>query len=137
MLCCTLTRCGSGYLRYEAARDINLAALRYVAEAVRIILFALRYTTTRRGFLATRMALRIGAAQSKFNHPSLLNGREILSSGRGAKILNLIAHAEDGFALRRITAHKFYLTARKFHGAYFALKFRRRFAADTERSINF
>lgn len=27
--------------------------------------------------------------------------------------------------------------ARKFHGAYFALKFRRRFAADTARSINF
>ena len=117
MLCCTLTRCGSGYLRYEAARDVNLAALHYVAEAVRIILFALRYTTTRRGFLATRMALRIGAAQSKFNHPSLLTGREILSSGRGANILNLIAHAEDGFALSRITAHKFYLTARKFHGA--------------------
>lgn len=27
--------------------------------------------------------LRSGAAQSKFNHPPLLNGREILSSGRG------------------------------------------------------
>lgn len=39
-----------GYLRYAAARDVNLAVLRYVAEAVRIRLFALRYTTTRRGF---------------------------------------------------------------------------------------
>ena len=74
----------------------------------------------------------------KFNHSPLLNGRKILSSGRGAKILNLIAHAADGFApRRRIAAHKFYFAARKFHGAYFALKFRRRFAADTERSINF
>lgn len=43
-----------------------MAALRYVAEAVRIRLLALRYTAARRGFLATRMALRIGAAQSKF-----------------------------------------------------------------------
>ena len=40
----------SGYLRYEAVRDINLAALRYAAEAVRIRLFAIRYTTARRGF---------------------------------------------------------------------------------------
>ena len=38
----------------RSARDINLAALRYVAEAVRIRLFALRYTTARRAFLATR-----------------------------------------------------------------------------------
>ena len=56
------------------------------------------------------MALRIGAAQSKFNHTSLQVTHKILSRGRGAK---------------------------KFHGAYFALKFRRRLAADTERSINF
>ena len=84
------------------------------------------------------MALRIGAAQFKFNHSPLLNGREILSRGRSAKILNLIAHAADGFVpRRRIAAHKFYLAARKFHGAHFALKFRRRFAVDKERSINF
>ena len=70
-----------------------MAVLRYVAEAVRIRLFALRYTAARRGFLATR---HIGAAQSKFNHPPLLNGREILSSGRSAKILNLIARQADG-----------------------------------------
>ena len=90
------------------------------------------------GFWLCDIPLRIGAAQFKFNHPPLLNGREILSSGRGAKILNLIAHATDGFApRRRIAAYKFYLAARKFHGAYFALKFRRRSAADTERSINF
>ena len=53
-----------------------MAVLRYVAEAVRIRLLALRYTAARRGFLATRMALRIGAAQFKFNHSPLLNGRE-------------------------------------------------------------
>ena len=90
------------------------------------------------GFWLRDISLHIGAAQSKFNHPPLLNGREILSSGRNAKILNLIAHAADGFTpRRRTTTHKFYLAARKFHGAHFALKFWRRFAADTERSINF
>ena len=44
----------SGYLRYAAVRDVNLTALRYVAEAVRLRLFALRYTTARREFLAMR-----------------------------------------------------------------------------------
>lgn len=50
MLCYAPTRCRPGYLRYAAVRDVNLTALRYVAEAVRIRLFALRYTTARRGF---------------------------------------------------------------------------------------
>ncbi len=36
------------------------------------------------GFWLRDIPLRIGAAQSKFNHSPLLNGREILSSGRGA-----------------------------------------------------
>ena len=90
------------------------------------------------GFWLCDIPLRSGAAQSKLNHSPPLNGREILSSSRSAKILNLIAHAADGFApRRRTTTHKFYLAARKFHGAHFALKFRRRFAVDTERSINF
>lgn len=138
MLCYAPTRCRPSYLRYAAVRDVNLTALRYVVEAVRIRLFALCYTTARRAFSYATLPLSIGAAQSKFNHPPLLNGCEILSCGRSAKILNLIAHAADGFApRRRIAAHKFYLAARKFHGAHFALKFRRRFAADTERSINF
>jgi len=37
------------------------------------------------GFWLCDILLCVGAVQSKFNHPSLLNGREILSSGRGAK----------------------------------------------------
>ena len=89
-----------------------MAALRYVVEAVRIRLFALCYTTARRAFSYATLPLSIGAAQFKFNHSPLLNGREILSSGRGAKILNLIVHATDGFApRRRIAAHKFYFVA--------------------------
>ena len=153
VLCCAPMRCESGCsrfttatarrrsgcLRYEAVRDINLTVLRYVAEAVRIRLFALRYTTSRRGFLATRHTASWRVRRSLnliIRRP--LNGREILSCGRSAKILNLIARTADGFApRRRITVHKFYLAARKFHGAHFALKFRRRFAVDTERSINF
>ena len=75
MLCYAPTRCGPGCLYYKA-RDINLTALRYVAEAVRIRLFALRYTTVHgAGFWLCDIPLRIGAAQFKFNHPPLLNGR--------------------------------------------------------------
>ena len=78
--------------------------------------------------------LRIGAAQFKFNHSPLLNGREILSSGRGAKILNLIVHATDGFApRRRTTVHKFYLAARKISQRLFCVEisapFRSRYGA--------
>lgn len=48
---------------------------------------------------------------------------KILSSGRSAKILNLIAHAADGFApRRRIAAHKFYLAARKISWRLFCVE---------------
>ncbi len=112
VLCCATTRRGSGC---AAVRDVNgCAPLRGGGSGIR--LFALRYTTSRRGFLATRHTASWRVRRSLnliIRRP--LNGREILSSGRNAKILNLIAHAADGFApRRRITAHKFYLAARKF-----------------------
>ena len=79
-----------------------------------------------------------GFSRAKFDAPKLGRAKFDRFRTLGAKILNLIAHAADGFApRRRTTTHKFYLAARKFHGAYFALKFWRRFAADTGRSINF
>ncbi len=78
--------------------------------------------------------LRIGAAQFKFNHSPLLNGREILSSGRNAKILNLIARAADGFAPRRHTTAQILSHGAKISWRLFCVEisapFRSRYGAE-------
>ena len=121
---CARCKFGCAPLRGGGSANLTVRASLYYC-AARVFGYAIwRYVSARHNL--------------NLNHPPPLNGREILSSGRNAKILNLIAHAADGFTpRRRTTTHKFYLAARKFHGAHFALKFWRRFAADTERSINF
>ena len=86
------------------------------------------------GFWLCDIPLRIGAAQFNFNHPPLLNGREILSSDRNAKILNLIARAADGFAPRRHTTAQILSHGAKISWRLFCVEisapFRSRYGAE-------
>lgn len=130
-LCYTPTQCRSPLHSCARCKWLRSATRRRQCESDRSRFIILLHGAD---FWLRDIPLRIGAAQSKFNHPPLLNGREILSRGRNAKILNLIAHATDGFAPRRHTTAQILSRGAKISWRLFCVEisapFRSRYGAE-------